>query len=96
LYRSEPPPEPDAEALAELRSGEIDIVTFTSSFAVGHLAQMLGGDVGCLRKAVVACIGPVTAKTAEEVLGRRADVVAQEHTVAGLVRAMREGFKIAD
>ncbi len=88
LYRSELP-EPDAEVLAQLRSGQIDIVTFTSSSTVRHLVQMLGGDVECLRKAVVACIGPVTAKTAEE-LGLRVDVMASEHTVAGLVRAIRE------
>ncbi|MDP2950711.1 MAG: uroporphyrinogen-III synthase, partial [Chloroflexota bacterium] len=95
LYRSElPPADPDASGLAQLRAGEIDVVTFTSSSTVRHLAQMLGGDVECLRKAVVACIGPVTAKTAEE-LGLRVDVVAEEHTVPGLVAALRDHFSRA-
>ncbi|MDO8612460.1 MAG: uroporphyrinogen-III synthase, partial [Dehalococcoidia bacterium] len=44
-----------------------------------------------LRKTVVACIGPITADTARE-LGLRVDVVAAEHTVPGLVAALREGM----
>jgi uroporphyrinogen-III synthase len=38
---------------------------------------------------VVACIGPITAQTAREV-GLVVDVEAAEHTVEGLVRAIRE------
>jgi len=51
---------------------------------------VLGGDVECLGKPLIACIGPVTAKAVEEVLGRPPDVVAAEHTVPGLVRALVE------
>jgi uroporphyrinogen III methyltransferase/synthase len=40
-------------------------------------------------KPLVACIGPITAQTARE-LGLRVDVEASEHTVPGLVRAIRE------
>jgi len=40
-------------------------------------------------KPLVACIGPITAKTARE-LGLRVDVEASEHTIPGLVRALRE------
>ncbi len=88
LYRAVVPQEVPAEALAQLRDGAIDIVTFTSSSTVRNLAAMLGGDVECLRKPLIACIGPVTAQTAEELLGRPPDVVAAEHTVPGLVRAL--------
>jgi len=42
-----------------------------------------------LRGPLVACIGPITAETAEE-LGLRVDVVAEEYTVEGLVRALVE------
>ncbi|HEU4759965.1 MAG TPA: uroporphyrinogen-III synthase, partial [Dehalococcoidia bacterium] len=38
---------------------------------------------------LIACIGPITADTARE-LGLRVDVVAAEHTVPGLVAALRE------
>jgi uroporphyrinogen III methyltransferase/synthase len=92
LYRAAAPQEVPAEALDMLRCGAIDIVTFTSSSTVHRLVQLLSGDVECLRKAGVACIGPVTAKTAEEVLGRPPDVVAAEHTVPGMVRALADHF----
>ncbi len=41
------------------------------------------------RRPLIACIGPITAETARE-LGLRVDVVASEHTVPGLVAAIRE------
>ncbi|HLB28743.1 MAG TPA: uroporphyrinogen-III C-methyltransferase [Dehalococcoidia bacterium] len=92
LYRAEVPEEALAEALARLRGGEVDIVTFTSSSTVRNLVQLLGGDVESLRQSVIACIGPVTAQTAEELLGRKPDLVAREHTMPGLVRALAEYY----
>jgi len=43
-----------------------------------------------LKRAQIACIGPITAQTAEGLLGRVPDVVAEEHTIDGLVRALIE------
>jgi uroporphyrinogen-III synthase len=37
---------------------------------------------------VVACIGPVTAQTARD-CGLAVDVVAEEHTIEGLIAAVR-------
>ncbi len=91
LYRAAVPKEAPAEALSLLRDGGVDIVTFTSSSTVRNLAALLDGDVECLRETMVACIGPITADTARE-LGLRVDVMASEHTVPGLVRAIREGL----
>ncbi len=88
LYLSAPPTEPPQEALALLRAGKIDIVTFTSSSTVRNLATLLGGDLKALRDAVVACIGPSTAATAAEA-GLPPQVVAEEHSVPGLVAALR-------
>ncbi len=57
----------------------------------------LGGEAGSARRAaparrpLIACIGPITADTARE-LGLRVEVVAPEHTVPGLVRAMKEAI----
>jgi uroporphyrinogen-III synthase len=66
---------------------------------VRNLAAMLNGDLealgtrhSALGTPLVACIGPITAKTAEE-LGLRVDVVASEYTVEGLVRAIKVGAK---
>jgi len=93
LYVAAPPAEPPAEALALVRAGEIDAVTFTSSSTVRNLATVLGGDFGALRGSLVACIGPSTAATASD-FGLAPDVVAEEHTVTGLVDALRDGFAV--
>lgn len=63
---------------------EADVITFTASSAVTSFVGAVGA--GGLPP-VVACIGPVTAATAEE-LGVHVDVVAREHTVPGLLRAL--------
>jgi len=57
---------------------------------VRNLAALLGGDLEPLRRCRIACIGPITAKTVEELLGRPPDVVAREQTIPGLVRALVE------
>ncbi|MDA1004296.1 MAG: uroporphyrinogen-III synthase, partial [Chloroflexi bacterium] len=88
LYLAAPPAEAPAEALAAVRDGEIDVVTFTSSSTVRNLATLLGGDLSPLRGATVACIGPVVAQTAEE-YGLPPQVVAADHTIPGLVAALR-------
>jgi len=87
LYRAAVPETAPAEALSLLRDGAIDIVTFTSSSTVRNLAALLNGHIETLREPMVACIGPITAKTADE-LGLRVDVVASEYTVEGLVQAI--------
>ena len=87
LYSAAVPKEVDAEAMARLRSGEIDIVTFASSSAVHNLLKMLGGDKALLEKPLIACIGPVTAATARRA-GLRVDVEAPEHTIEGLLAAL--------
>jgi uroporphyrinogen III methyltransferase/synthase len=81
------PKEANAEALARLRAGEIDVVTFASSSAVRNLVRMLGSEMSLLEKPLIACIGPVTARAARR-LGLRVDVEASEHTVEGLASAL--------
>ena len=88
LYLAAPPTEPPAEVLAAVRAGEVDVAMFTSSSTVTNLASMLGGDLSTLSGAVIACIGPIVAETARE-RGLRVDVVAEPHTIDGLVEATR-------
>ncbi len=90
LYVAAPPDAPDADAMRRLRSGEVDVVTFASSSAVKNLLALLDGDTAPLQRPLIACIGPITAASVEEVVRRRPDVVAKEHTTAGLVAAMAE------
>ena len=70
---------------------KIDIVTFTSSSTVRNLVSLLGEDWHALDETTVACIGPVTAATANE-LGLRIDIVAKEHTIPGLVDAIMQKY----
>jgi len=77
-YRTEPV-ELTADTLAAI--GEADVVTFTSSSTVDAFLAQVGRDQV---PPIVACIGPVTARTAEH-HGLRVDVVASTHTVDGLV-----------
>jgi uroporphyrinogen III methyltransferase / synthase len=88
LYLAAPPAAAPPEILAEVRSGAIDVVTFTSSSTVRNLATLLGGDLSPLLSATIACIGPIVANTAEE-HGLHPQVIAEEHTIPGLVAALR-------
>ncbi len=82
----------DGGSVSELlRRGGLDVLTFTSSSTVRNFARMAGDGLRELGDAVVACIGPVTADTARE-LGLPVHVVAREHTVPGLVAALRGHF----
>ncbi len=88
LYLAGTPAAAPAEALAAVRNGEIDVVTFTSSSTVKNLATLLGGDLSALQSATVVCIGPIVAETARE-LGLSPHVVAEDHTIEGMVAALR-------
>lgn len=79
--------------LEMLREGEIHVITFTSSSTVRNFVHMLGvSDISNLLAGVtVACIGPVTAATARE-LGINVDMVAEEYTIEGLVKAILKYF----
>jgi uroporphyrinogen-III synthase len=63
-------------------------VTFTSSSTVTNYLAV-AGDAPV--PPVVACIGPITAETARAA-GLTVDVVAAEHTIDGLVRALVEAL----
>ena len=88
LYLATAPADPPAEVLAAIRDGGIDVVTFTSSSTVKNLAAILGDDLSSLQMATIACIGPTTADTAQA-LGLEPDVVADDHSVPGLIAALR-------
>ncbi|NPV92238.1 MAG: uroporphyrinogen-III C-methyltransferase [Firmicutes bacterium] len=70
-----------------MRDHPVDMVTFTSSSTVSNFMQLIGErpeKVSGLEKAVMACIGPITAATAEG-LGLKVGLVASEYTIEGLV-----------
>jgi len=79
--RAAPPPAPTREAI---KTGGFDAVVFTSSSTVRNLVGIAGKPHATT---VIACIGPQTAKTAEE-HGLRVDVLAEEPSVASLADAL--------
>jgi uroporphyrinogen III methyltransferase/synthase len=93
-YRTIVPKNDPGRMRALLLGGKIDMVTFTSSSTVKNFVALFGAkDVRELLSATpVACIGPITQATAEE-LGVRVDVIAEEYTISGLTRAVVEYFK---
>jgi uroporphyrinogen III methyltransferase/synthase len=92
LYKSAVPETPDEEALSDVKEGRIDVVTFASSSSVRNLQAMLGDDFARLGSAVVACIGPVTAKTAQEA-GLNVAVEPKTHTIPALVDVLKAYYK---
>jgi uroporphyrinogen III methyltransferase/synthase len=89
-YRTVLAPE-DATA-AVLRTGEFDVVTFTSGSTVrGFAAVVSAAEAGLTPQdseaPKVVCIGAVTAQAASD-LGFRVDAVAREQTAEGLVHAV--------
>ncbi|HET9014377.1 MAG TPA: uroporphyrinogen-III synthase, partial [Thermomicrobiaceae bacterium] len=81
------PGRPDPDALARVRSGEVDVVTLTSSSTARNLVALLGDDLAAIARARVVCIGPVTADTAREI-GLRVDAVAGDYSIPGVVDAI--------
>ena len=75
--RAAPPAAPIREAI---KGGGFDAVLFTSSSTVRNLVGIAGKPHA---STVIACIGPATAKTAEE-HGLRVDVLAPTPSVADL------------
>jgi uroporphyrinogen III methyltransferase/synthase len=79
----------DPAVLEAIRAGEADVVTFTSSSTVRSFIELTEGiDISRL---VVACIGPVTSKTAREV-GLTVSVEPEQYTIPALVEALAAHF----
>lgn len=80
-----------ADAQFAQKVARSDILTFTSASTVKGFVHNLGGEAAVRQASAgktVACIGPITADAVRQA-GLRVDVTAEEHTVEGLVRALR-------
>jgi uroporphyrinogen III methyltransferase/synthase len=87
-------PSSDARPLAALlKQGKVDVITFTSSSTVKNFVRLFEGrGLGEIAAgSAIACIGPITAESVEQ-LGGRVDITAKEFTIAGLVSALVEHF----
>jgi uroporphyrinogen III methyltransferase/synthase len=91
-YRTATATKPNPPAKQMLLKGEIDIITFTSASTVNGLFEILGRNWEIVKKAKLACIGPVTAAALVD-RGLKADIVAREHTMTGLVADIEQYFQ---
>ncbi len=89
-------PAVDVEPLKQqLQEGRIDVVTFTSSSTVRNFVELLGGTESArhlVAQAAIACIGPITARTAEE-YGLTVTILPTENTVPALAEAIAKHFR---
>ncbi|NNK15260.1 MAG: uroporphyrinogen-III synthase, partial [Desulfofustis sp.] len=90
IYRNVPPQGRREELRAELESGEVDMVTFTSSSTVRNFLTMVDAadqeELERLMSGVsIAAIGPITAKTITD-NGLKVDAQPEQYTIEAMVR----------
>jgi uroporphyrinogen III methyltransferase / synthase len=89
-------PEEGAEKLAAmLEKGEIDMATFTSSSTIVNFFAMFKDKrenlMQQMKSVAIACIGPITAKTAED-NGLKVTLSPEEYTIEALTAAIVEYY----
>ncbi len=72
-----------------LAANQVDAITFTSSSTVRNFHKRIGNHN--LDDVCIACIGPITSKTAEET-GLPVTLVPENYTLEGLVNALETHF----
>ncbi|HHW37621.1 MAG TPA: uroporphyrinogen-III synthase [Bacillales bacterium] len=95
LYENVLNTEKQAELIYLLESRSVDIITFTSSSTVTNFVELLKETSGWrnwLEHIQIACIGPITEKTAIQA-GFNPQIVATEYTVAGLLEAIVSKYR---
>jgi uroporphyrinogen III methyltransferase/synthase len=88
-------PDRDAQKVRSLLTGGlIDCVTFTSSSTVSNFFTLVDQVEfgGCKDRIAVACIGPITAKTAAD-YGLKTSIMPSRYTIADLTEAIAAHFK---
>jgi uroporphyrinogen III methyltransferase/synthase len=96
VYQTVKPDHDAGRVRGMLERGEIDMVTFTSSSTVINFIEMFKEDgkniQEWMKQVTVACIGPITAKTAEE-KGLSASLIPSEYTIESLTSSIVHYFK---
>ena len=87
-------PKPKSNAFSKrLQSGDIDVLTFTSSSTVKNFLELTGKSLfEEVKKTRIACIGPITAETAKDA-GLKVDIIPKEYTVPALLEAIEDYYK---
>lgn len=96
VYQNQPPQGRREALREELESGEVDMITFTSSSTVRNFLAMVDADdvdelLRLLQGVKIAAIGPITAKTVTD-NGLTVDIQPEEFTIDALTQAIVEEF----
>ncbi len=98
-YMTNIPERVTRDVKAMLMEGDLDMVTFTSSSTVTNFISLFReeGDQlkGWMEKVDVACIGPITAGTAEE-CGLKVSVVPEVYTIDAFTEAIVKYYFLAE
>jgi uroporphyrinogen III methyltransferase/synthase len=94
IYQAAPASDINPAHLQKIRDGEVDYITFTSSSTVNNFVNILGPQhIGDFNMRVrVACIGPITARTAQE-NGFTVDIIPDQYTIEALLDAIITDYK---
>ena len=82
-------PEQIEAILAQIKNGEINAVTFTSSSTVEAFLNLIPRELLIQNQVKLVSIGPATT-TALEAAGLRVDLTASVHTIEGMIETMTE------
>jgi uroporphyrinogen III methyltransferase/synthase len=83
-------PKGGAKGLKDLlKKGKVDVITFTSSSTVNHFVELLKKEnlQELLKNCAIACIGPITARTAKN-WRMRVHIQPKEYTIPALTQAI--------
>jgi uroporphyrinogen III methyltransferase/synthase len=95
-YRTIAAPPVQTDALkAQLHTGAIDAVTFTSPSTVRGFLPLLAGVLPNTQRPAIICIGPVTAAAARDA-GLLVAATAAAHSTVGLLGALCDHFNADD
>lgn len=91
-YRTIQPNHRNEDLLSRLQENSIDVITFTSSSTVTNFIDLIGKEnLALLKDVKLACIGPVTQKTAED-NGLAVHILPTQYTVEALANAIESYF----
>lgn len=91
-YQTILPDTPADELAKRLEAGSIDVITFTSSSTVTNFLALTGEKLlPAIKKARIACIGPVTEQTARSA-GLNVEIVPEQYTISSLIDSIEAYF----
>ena len=98
VYRTVTPDESNEGWKRRLADRQIDAITFTSSSTVRNFIDLVGGEAPArllVQSVAVACIGPITARTAQAA-GLTVAIMPGDNTIPALVEAMCRYYEKQD